>query len=231
MYRKRQLAAAFRVFAKYDLDEGRSGHITVRDPEVTDAFWMNPVDVPFAHLCVSDLQLIGIDGTMLEGNRPVQLAGFAIHSQLYAENPQISSAAHSHSLYGKALSSLGRLLDPITQDACHFFGCQVLFDEYDGAVVDLDEGRKIARIAGNNKLIILQNHGFLSLGTSVDEAAWYFLHAERAAYVQLLADAAGTPILVARDVAEKMATLSRYGGAPFQHYYQRVVREQPDLLE
>jgi ribulose-5-phosphate 4-epimerase/fuculose-1-phosphate aldolase len=182
-------------------------------------------------MTVSDLQLITIEGAMLVGDRPVQLAGFAIHSQLYAENPQIASAAHSHSIYGKALSSLGRLIEPITQDASYFFGSQVLFDEYEGAVLGLEEGRKIAQLAGDNKIIILRNHGFLSLGKSVDEAAWNFLHAERAAWVQLLAEAAGTPIPIAESVTTQRGTRSQYSGAAFQHYYKRLVREQPDLLD
>ena len=39
------MAGAFRIFARHGYTEGMSGHISVRDPIFTDAFWMNPLGV------------------------------------------------------------------------------------------------------------------------------------------------------------------------------------------
>jgi ribulose-5-phosphate 4-epimerase/fuculose-1-phosphate aldolase len=229
LHRKQRLAAAFRLFGKYEYDEGVAGHITARDPELTDHFWVNPLMVPFAHIRVSDLLLVNHDGKIVEGNQPINRAAFAIHSQIHAENPLVVSAAHAHALHGRAWSTLGRLLDPLTQDSCRFHGSQALFDDYTGAVFDLAEARRIAELVGDNKLLILRNHGFLTIGRSVDEAAWYFITAERSAYIQLLAEAAGTPILIRPEVSEPMGR-GRGTGLNFQPYYERIVREQPDLL-
>ena len=74
----------------------------------------------------------------------VNTAAFAIHSQVHAARPDVVAAAHSHSLYGKAWSSLGRLLDPLTQDACAFYDDHALFDDYTGVVLDIEEGKRIA---------------------------------------------------------------------------------------
>src|SRR5437879_10619654 len=192
-HRKQRLAAGFRIFGKFGFEEGVAGHITARDPERLDHFWVNPFGVHFSRIRVSDLILVDHDGRVVEGNRPVNGAAFAIHSQLHAARPDVVAAAHSHSLHGKAWSSLGRLLDPITQDACAFFEDQGLFDDYTGVVLDVEEGKRIAAALGDNKAVILRNHGLLTVGHSVDEAVWSFVTMERSCQAQLLAEAAGTP--------------------------------------
>ena len=85
------------------------------------------------------------------------------------------------------LASFGRLLDPLTQDACAFYEDHSLFDDYTGVVYDNSEGDRIAEALGPRKAIILQNHGILTVGRTVDEAAWLFITADQSAHAQLLA--------------------------------------------
>src|SRR5216684_4232245 len=115
-HRKERLAASFRLFSRFGFDQGVAGHITARDPELTDHFWVNPFGMHFSHIRVSDLLLVRHDGAVVQGDLPVNQAAFAIHSQVHAARPDVISAAHSHSVYGKTWSTLARLLDPITQD-------------------------------------------------------------------------------------------------------------------
>ena len=112
LHRKQRLAASFRLFGRFGFDEGVAGHITVRDPEHLDRFWLNPFGMNFKHIRVSDLICVDHSGEVVEGDAMVNRAAFAIHSQVHAARPDVVAAAHSHSLYGKAWSSLGRLLDP-----------------------------------------------------------------------------------------------------------------------
>src|ERR1700741_2589869 len=127
--RKRMLAAAFRLFSRLGFDEGAAGHITARDPERPDHFWVNPFGMHFSQIRASDL-LEGNDrGEGGDVEYPVNVAAFAIHSQVHAARPDVVAAAHSHSMHGKAWSSLGRRLDPITQDACAFYEDHGLFDD------------------------------------------------------------------------------------------------------
>ena len=148
-----------------------------RDPELTDHFWVNPLGVAFSQIKVSDLELVSHDGRIVVGERPINRAAFVIHSQVHAARPDVIAAAHSHALYGKAWSSLGRLLDPITQDSCIFYGSHSLYDDFNGVVLDEEEGRNVAAALGpDNKAVILQNHGFLTVGRSVDEAAFSVHH-------------------------------------------------------
>src|SRR5881227_1288572 len=97
-HRKERLAAAFRLFAKFGFSEGVAGHITARDPELTDHFWVNPFGMHFAHIRVSDLVLVNDAGEVVEGDRPVNEAAFAIHSRVHAARPDVVAAAHAHSL-------------------------------------------------------------------------------------------------------------------------------------
>src|SRR6202048_2581469 len=132
LHRKQNLAAAFRLFSRFGFDEGVAGHITARDPILNDHFWVNPFGMHFSHIRVSDLILVNHSGEVVEGDYHVNRAAFAIHSQVHALRPDVVAAAHAHSIYGKTWSSLGRLLDPITQDACAFYEQHSLLDDFNG---------------------------------------------------------------------------------------------------
>jgi len=233
-HRQERLAASFRLFGKFGFDEGVAGHITARDPEHLDHFWVNPFGMNFKHIRVSDLVRVDATGQVVEGDYGVNAAAFAIHSQVHAARPDVIAAAHSHSLHGKAWSTLGRLLDPLTQDACAFYEDHAVFDDYTGVVLDLEEGKRIAHALGEGKAAILRNHGLLTVGHSVDEAVWWFITMERSCQAQLLAEAAGTPVLISPDAAR--LTASQVGSHvagwfSFSPLYDAIVREQPDLLE
>jgi ribulose-5-phosphate 4-epimerase/fuculose-1-phosphate aldolase len=233
-HRKQRLAAAFRLFGHFGFDEGTAGHITARDPERLDHFWVNPLGMNFKQIRVKDLMLVNDRGEVVDGRWPLNQAAFVIHSQIHAARPDVVSAAHSHSLYGKAWSSLRRPLAPLTQDACAFYGDHVVFDDYTGAVLDPEEGKRIAQALGDLKAAILSNHGLLTVGRSVDEAAWWFITMERTCQAQLLAEAAGTPVPIDHDVAERTAVQTgghRTGWLQFQPLYDWIVAQQPDLTD
>jgi ribulose-5-phosphate 4-epimerase/fuculose-1-phosphate aldolase len=232
--RKQRLAASLRIFGKFGFDEGVAGHITVRDPEQLDHFWVNPMGRSFKQMRVSDLLKVDHEGNVVEGEGLLNGAAFTIHSRIHMHHPEVTAAAHSHSVYGKAWSSLGRKLDPLTQDACAFYGDHAVFEDYTGVVLDLSEGDRIAQALGDNKAVILQNHGLLTVGQSVDEACWWFVTMERSCQAQLLAEAAGTPQPIPHDMALHTAgqvgsTLA--GWFSFQPLYDVIAAEQPDLFD
>ncbi|TVY13361.1 Decarboxylase NovR [Lachnellula arida] len=192
LYRKQHLAAAFRVFAERGFDEGVAGHISVRDPILTDHFWLNPLSQHFSQISVSDLILVNEDGDVVEGEEPINAAAFAIHSEIHKARPDVHAACHAHSVYGKAFSVFGRELDMITQDSLRFFRSHSVYDNFGGIVLDREEGRQIAKCLGGGKACILQNHGLLTVGRSVDEAAFWFMSMDKTCHAQLLVDAASS---------------------------------------
>ncbi|GAC1307256.1 MAG: class II aldolase/adducin family protein [Acidimicrobiales bacterium] len=233
-HRKERLAGGFRLFSKMGFDEGVAGHITARDPELEDHFWVNPFGMHFSQIRVSDLILVNHHGEVVEGDRAVNQAAFAIHSQVHASRPDVVAAAHAHSVYGKAWSSLRRPLDPITQDACAFYGDHAVFEDYTGVVLDTEEGKRIAHALGDNKAAILSNHGNLTVGHSVDEAVWWFITMERNCQAQLLAESVGTPVHIDPEMAALTQTQvgnHLAGWFSFQPLWDRISKEQPDLFE
>lgn len=237
-HRKERLAAGFRLFAKFGFDEGIAGHITARDPEFTDTFWVNGFGMSFSQIKASNLIRVDHTGKVVEGDYPVNAAAFAIHSSVHAARPDSVGAAHSHSTYGRAFAALGRKLDPISQDACAFYNDHALYEDYGGVAVELSEGQQIVRALGSHKAAILQNHGLLTVGKTVDEAVWWFITMERSCQVQLLAEAAAArtnqPLKFISESSALQAFnvlgASNTGWFQFQTLYSKIVREQPDLL-
>ncbi len=186
-------------------NEGAGGPVTARDPDLPDHFWVNPLAMNSKQIRVKDLMLVNSRGEVVEGNWPVDAAALVIPSQIHAARLDVVSAAHAHSVYCKAWSSLRRPLDPLTQDTCAFYGAHALLNDYTGVVLDLEEGQHFAHALGGCTAAILANHGWLTPGHTVDEAAWWFIAMERSCQTQLPGEGAGTPVLIDRNKAEEAA--------------------------
>lgn len=191
-YLKGRLAAAFRIFGKFGFDEGVAGHITLRDPVDPTTFWVNPFGVAFSLIKASDLILVNHKGEVIDGGetRLLNTAAYMIHHAVHEARPDVMCAAHSHSIYGRTFCALGRKLDTITQDSCAFHNDHVLYESFNGVVLAEEEGKNIAQALGNKKAALLQNHGLLTVGQSIEEAVFWFVSLEKCCHAQLLADAA-----------------------------------------
>ncbi|KAF1962281.1 arad-like aldolase/epimerase [Byssothecium circinans] len=240
LYRKQHLAAVYRVFADRGFDEGVAGHVSVRDPVWTDHFWLNPLSTHFSQIRVSDLILVNEAGEVVQGDQPINAAAFAIHSAIHKARPDVHAACHAHSTYGKAFSAFGRPLSMITQDALRFYKSHGVYTNFGGLVLASEEGTRIAEALGNGKAAILQNHGILTVGQSVDEAAFWFLSLDKTCQAQLLVDAAsaGTgvrPKVIPDEEAEesyRQVGTPEKGWLAFQGYYDEVLAKTGgDFLE
>lgn len=234
LHRKQRLAAGLRVLGRLRLAEGVAGHVTVRDPEFPDRFWVNPFGHNFKLMKVSDLICVDHSGTVVVGDRPVNAAAFAIHSRLHAARPDVVAAAHCHSMYGKTFSSLGRPLKMITQDATMFYNDVAMTAEGGGAVVlDTAVGDALASALGTKKAIVHQNHGLITTGGSVDAAVWWFVALERCCQSQLVAEAAGDPIEIPEHLCQAGYEQQGYdlaGWFQFQPWWDELLRDEPDFL-
>lgn len=204
-HRKERLADVLRLLGRLGYEDGVGGHVTVRDPEFEDCYWVNPFGRPFGALGPQDLLLVDGEGRVRQGERRVNQLAFAVHAAVHRARPAVAAVVRTQAPYGRALAALGELLAPITQEACAFYEDHALLDEYAAAG---DAGR-IADALGPYKALVLRNHGLLTVGGSVEAAAWWFIAAERAAQVQLIARAAGKPVLIGHHGA--LATRERFG--------------------
>ena len=234
LHRKQRLAAGLRTMGRLHLAEGVAGHVTVRDPEFPDRFWVNPFGHNFKLMTVSDLICVDHSGEIVVGDRPVNAAAFAIHSELHKARPDVMAAAHSHSMYGRTFSTLGTPLKMISQDATMFYNDVALCSEGSGAaVVDTAVSRKMSEALGQKKALIHRNHGLITTGGSVDAAVWWFIALERVCQSQLLADAAGTPVEISEQLCIegfKYQGVDIAGWFQFQPFWDELVAREPEFL-
>ncbi|KAI0484985.1 putative aldolase [Xylariaceae sp. FL0804] len=237
-----QMAGAFRIFAKLGFADGGSGHISLRDPVEPETFWINPYGVHFGVLTVSDMVHVDAHGDRIGGNDArVNKAGFIIHSAIHAARPDVHAACHVHSPFARAWSTFGRPVDMLNQDSCMFHDDLAVYAAFGGVVFAPQEGRRIAAALGpRHKNIILQNHGTLTCGGTVAEAAAFFVALERACHTQLLVEAATAPASVGGAVtglrktfvADEEAAYTKQGtGSPEVMYMQFVPEYQMILKE
>jgi len=190
---KEHMAGAFRFWGKKGYAEGTAGHITVRDPVLPGHYWMNPMGMHYGRIKASDLVLVTPEGYVHPdgAQRPINIAGFYIHSAIHKARPEAVAAAHCHSIHARTWSVFGKPIDCVTQDSCVFYENLSVYRNFGGIVLAAEEGKRIAEALGpKNKAVILQNHGSLTLGDTVDEAVHLFFALENACYVQLMMEAA-----------------------------------------
>ena len=241
-HRKERLAVGFRLLARLGLTTGIAGHISARDPEDPDRFWVNPLARPFSMMRVRDLVQVDADGAVVEGDAVVNAAAFAIHSRIHAANPRVVSACHSHAPWGRPWSATGRLIEPTSQDACAFFGSQVVIPGFSGVVLGLDVGDRIgaafaepSRHPAGITVAVHMNHGHITVGRSVDAAVFRFVLFEQLCASQMRLEATGRSYAVLDDetaTATAAQTGAEYASwLGFQSAYEEIVAAEPDVLD
>ena len=186
---KWEAAIGYRMFAALRWGQLGDGHITFRDPERRDHFWMLSYGVPFRAATIHDLILIAPDGTVAEGpaHATANTAGYNIHKPLLEVRQDINSGAHTHTAFGTPWSANVEPFRAISQESCSFVFNQAIYDGEDLEVDSTDGGYRIADAMGSNTLVILRNHGLLTGGQSPAESVGWFVLAERVAEVHVKA--------------------------------------------
>ena len=177
------------------------------------------------------------DGNRIGGaDKLINTAGFIIHSALHQRRSDINAACHMHSPYGRAWSNFGKPIDMLNQDSCMFYNDLAVYSNFGGVVFAKEEGGRLADALGSKKKnLILQNHGILTCGGTVAEAAAFFIALERACHTQLLTEAAIAPNgsqLKKTIVSDEEAEYTKKGtGSPevmymqFEPEYQLILKE------
>jgi ribulose-5-phosphate 4-epimerase/fuculose-1-phosphate aldolase len=229
-----RLAALYRILAMEKLDEGISGHISMKVPGREDAFWVNPFGLFFEEVTPDNLITVDGKGNVLEGDYPVNVAGFCIHAALHQGRPDTHCIVHTHSPNATLYASLGRQIQPVNQTSCMFFEDHALYDEYNGPVLSLSEGQQLVAAAGSNHTLLLRNHGTLTMAAELETAAILMIAAEQACAANLMAMRTGNIRLVDPEVAR----LTRQWIAnplglqiEFDAYMRKAERFYPDLIQ
>ncbi len=223
--RKRQVALGYRLLASQRWGDLGDGHISARDPERTDCFWMLRYGVSYHAATVADLVLVDADGKLAEGEGFINTAAYYIHHPILVARPDAVSAVHVHTGWGTPFSAEVRRIEPISQEACIFFEDHAIFDDEEVQIQSTEAGARIARALGENRAIILRNHGLLSVADRVDEAVGGFVHMERVCEVHMKAR---DPKPISPEAARfAKEDLTRFGSGRTA-FWNMVARHIPD---
>lgn len=195
MQRLRQdLAACYRLLAHYRMTDLIYTHCTLRVPGPQIRYLINPYGLMWDEITASDLVLLEADGTPVDSRAaPINLAGFVIHGAVHEARDDAHCVIHTHTLAGCAIAAQRDGLQPINQIALEFYG-QVAYHEYEGISYDLGERRRLVRSLGKHPVMIMRNHGLLTVGSTVAQAFLRMFYLEKACEIQLAAQSTGQPL-------------------------------------
>jgi ribulose-5-phosphate 4-epimerase/fuculose-1-phosphate aldolase len=226
------LAALYRLAARYGMSDIIYTHISARVPGIEHEFLINPFGMLFEHMTASALVRIDRTGAIVDRHAPagtrVNPAGFNIHSAVHMARHEVACVIHSHTVAGMAVAAQEGGLLPLTQHAMMFYDA-IAFHDYESFASQEEERARIAADLGDRDVMILRNHGMLIAGRSIGEAFHTAYHLERACEAQLKAQASGVALHIPPlDIARKTAgRMQRIPPAHYDFFWQACL----DLLE
>ncbi|MBX3568114.1 MAG: class II aldolase/adducin family protein [Rhizobiaceae bacterium] len=210
---REDLAAAYRLIARFGMDDIIHTHISARLPAEPDLLLINRYGDLFREVTPASLAVIDHHGQQMRGEQvPINTAGIVIHTAVHAARPDAVCVMHTHTAAGVAVSCLEEGLLPLNQTSLMFYG-QVGYHEFEGIALDRDEQERLVADLGSHRAMILRNHGLLTVGRSVGEAFALMYNLEQACRIQLAALGTGRPIHMPSD-AVCQRTAAQYDADP-----------------
>jgi ribulose-5-phosphate 4-epimerase/fuculose-1-phosphate aldolase len=215
-----------KFFAKLGFVTTASGHMSFRDG---DSWWLNGFGVPYTKITGNELSQLDYSGNIISGHHKVNFAAKYLHSAIYKARPDVNSITHFHTDYATAWSTLGIPLKIITQEAAVFYNDIALYDNFNGLIDSNAESNEIVDALGNNNSIILQNHGSVTVGKSVESAAYRLILLEKICQLNILAASAGSPKELNPIVAQQTYDfLSTEEALTYQYHFFKDNNEPPN---
>jgi ribulose-5-phosphate 4-epimerase/fuculose-1-phosphate aldolase len=182
-----ELAACYRLTEMLGMSDLASTHISVRVPGPEHYFLLNPLGILFDEMKASDLIKVDLDGNLVDEGDASLLnpAGFVIHSSIHMSQPELVCVMHTHARCLTAVSMQDEGLLPISQKALLMWDF-VRYHDFEGAALDLDERERIVRDLGEEgRVVILRNHGAMTVGKTVAEAFCWMYRIEQSCRYQI----------------------------------------------
>ncbi|MEU5645548.1 class II aldolase/adducin family protein [Streptomyces milbemycinicus] len=203
---RRELAAVYRLVAHFRMTDLIFTHISVRLPGPEQHFLINPYGLLFEEITASNLVKIDLAGNPIEDTPyPVNPAGFVIHSAIHAARSDAHCVLHTHTKAGCAVAAQRDGLLPLNQMNMEFYN-RVGYHEYEGVALNLDEQKRLVEDLGGHPVMILRNHGLLTVGETPAQAFLRMYYLEKACEIQTTAQATGAPLIMpSPEIAEYTA--------------------------
>ncbi|NWB99719.1 class II aldolase/adducin family protein [Pseudomonas gingeri] len=193
---REQLAACYRLITHFRMTDLIFTHISLRLPGPDHHFLINPYGLMFEEITASNLVKIGLDGRAVEETPYlVNPAGFVIHSAIHGAREDAHCVLHTHTKAGCAVAALECGLLPVNQISMQFYG-QTAYHDYEGVALDLEEQARLVHDLGDKQVMLLRNHGLLSVGETVGEAFLRMYYLEKACEIQVTAQSCGEKLVL-----------------------------------
>jgi ribulose-5-phosphate 4-epimerase/fuculose-1-phosphate aldolase len=197
---RQELAACYRLIAHFRMTDLIFTHISVRLPGPEHHFLINPYGLFFDEITASSLVKIDLQGKAVEPSPyKVNPAGFVIHSAIHGAREDAQCVLHTHTKAGCAVAAQKDGLLPLNQISMEFYN-NVAYHDYEGIALDLDEQARLVADLGNKPVLILRNHGLLTVGKTVQQAFLRMYYLEKACEIQLAAQAGGALVIPSAEV-------------------------------
>lgn len=226
------LAALYRLVALYGWDDLIDTHISARVPGPEHHFLLNPYGLFWEEITASSLVKVDVDGKILQDTPYfVNAAGFTIHSAVHMAVEEAHYVMHLHSEYGVAVSAQQEGLLPLSQTALIALP-KLAYHDYEGIALNLDERQRLVADLGDKPLMMLRNHGTLSLGKTAGDCFRAMYNLEQACRMQIHAMAAGREkVLLApaasQEVVREQTSRGVGGALAWPGLLRRLVRHSP----
>jgi ribulose-5-phosphate 4-epimerase/fuculose-1-phosphate aldolase len=196
-----ELAACYRLIAHFRMTDWIYNHISVRVPGTHEHYLINPFGLLYEEVSASNLVKVDVQGNLAEDVAlGVNPAAFVIHGAIHAARPDVACVLHTHTEAGVAVAAQADGLLPLSQHAFKVLG-RLAYHDYEGIALDDDEQVRLVKDIGDKDVLILRNHGLLTMGRSVGEAFQLMFYLERACQIQVSALAGGRPVIYPSQVA------------------------------
>src|SRR5215210_5016518 len=189
------LAACYRLVDFFGMTDLHLNHISARVPGSEEHFLINPFGMMYEEITASSLIKVDLDGKIIANSNAdygINLAGYVIHSAIHGARHDVACVLHTHTNAGMAVSCLKSGLLPLTQTAMRWG--KIAYHDFEGVAVELDERERLVKDLGDCEVMILRNHGLLSVGRSIGQAFNSIYRLERACETQLLVLACNSEI-------------------------------------
>jgi ribulose-5-phosphate 4-epimerase/fuculose-1-phosphate aldolase len=215
-----ELAACYQLTDLYGMSDMAGTHLSVRLPGPEGHFLFNSLGMFFDEITASSLIKVDPEGRVVGGSvEQLNPAGFVIHSAVHMHNETLACVMHTHTRAINAVAMQAEGLLPLTQKALLMWNV-VRYHDFEGAALDHEERKHIVHDLGpSGRVLILRNHGAMTVGSSVAEAFCWMYRLEAACRYQVDGLSGGrnlrwlSPETVAHTAAQGQRVLGKGGFA------------------
>ncbi len=220
-----KLALGCRILAMEGHSDFIWGHMSVRDPNNPDQFWMKAAHVGLEEITADDLVLIDFEGNQIAGMR-TRHNEFPIHAEIMRLRPEINAVVHTHPVLPTLLGSSGATIRPITHEGSYFYPPAIpVFSETSDLIVTRDQGESVAKALGDHKALFMRNHGVVLASPTIEEAVFASALLEKASNAQLTALSMGVEVSTTNDAEALQKRAHIYHRDNIEHAWAYLARK------